>query len=456
MEGTKASDTVVAEVLNGGNEYLAENAQIAGQDWYAYYLPLKNTDGTVVGMVFAGRDTSIVEANLKKAANAIILTFVIFFFFNWGVARIIITRSTRSIRDIITGLKQLEDGDLFLYIDDRTFNRRDELGTIANSTAQVRDKLQDVIRTTKELSADVTKSGVSLATSAETASNVAEQVTSAVEDISRGATSQAESVENSVNNTNEMGESIDDITERVGELTAAASDMMTGANRTVETLNNLMTTNQGVMNSMQDINAQIRLTNDSVKDIAEASNAITAIAEQTHLLSLNASIEAARAGEYGKGFSVVATEIGNLSNQSKEAAVSIKKIVETLVGESQKSVETIEQLSEDMKAQNNQLTSTKDDMDAVVINVSNVDNSTKMIADKLNTLNELKSNFADIMAELSAISQQNAASTEETNASMEELNATFALISDAAADLRNMAETLNEKMEYFSLEQISA
>ncbi len=456
MEGTKASDTVVAEVLNGGNEYLAENAQIAGQDWYAYYLPLMNTDGTVVGMVFAGRDTSIVEANLKKAANAIILTFVIFFFFNWGVARIIITRSTRSIRDIITGLKQLEDGDLFLYIDDRTFNRRDELGTIANSTAQVRDKLQDVIRTTKELSADVTKSGVSLATSAETASNVAEQVTSAVEDISRGATSQAESVENSVNNTNEMGESIDDITERVGELTAAASDMMTGANRTVETLNNLMTTNQGVMNSMQDINAQIRLTNDSVKDIAEASNAITAIAEQTHLLSLNASIEAARAGEYGKGFSVVATEIGNLSNQSKEAAVSIKKIVETLVGESQKSVETIEQLSEDMKAQNNQLTSTKDDMDAVVINVSNVDNSTKMIADKLNTLNELKSNFADIMAELSAISQQNAASTEETNASMEELNATFALISDAAADLRNMAETLNEKMEYFSLEQISA
>ncbi|MBQ6588262.1 MAG: methyl-accepting chemotaxis protein [Butyrivibrio sp.] len=456
MEGTKASDTVISEVLKGGNEYLADNVEIAGQEWYTYYLPLKNTDGTVVGMVFAGRDTSIVEANLKKAANAITLTFVIFFFFNWGVARIIITRSTRSIRDIITGLKQLEDGDLFLYIDDRTFNRRDELGTIANSTAQVRDKLQDVIRTTKELSADVTKSGVSLATSAETASNVAEQVTSAVEDISRGATSQAESVETSVNNTNEMGDSIDDITERVGELTAAASDMMTGANRTVETLNNLMTTNQGVMNSMQDINAQIRLTNDSVKDIAEASNAITAIAEQTHLLSLNASIEAARAGEYGKGFSVVATEIGNLSNQSKEAAVSIKKIVETLVGESQRSVETIEQLSEDMKAQNSQLTSTKDDMDAVVVNVNNVDNSTKMIADKLNTLNELKNKFADIMAELSAISQQNAASTEETNASMEELNATFALISDAAAELRNMAETLNEKMDYFSLEQISA
>ena len=452
MEGTKASETVVNEVLNQGNEYLAANFEIAGQDWYAYYLPLKNSDGSVVGMIFAGRDTSLVEANLSAAAKAIIATFVIFFLFNWGVARIIITRSTRSIHDIVNGLKQLEDGELFFYVDDRTFNRRDELGTIAGSAASVRDKLQDVIKTTKELSGDVTKSGESLASSAEAASHVAEQVTCAVEDISRGAASQAESVENSVNNTNEMGDSIDDITARVEELSAAANEMMSGANRTVDTLSNLMNTNEGVMTSMQGINEQIRLTNDSVKDIAEASNMITAIAEQTHLLSLNASIEAARAGEYGKGFSVVASEIGNLSSQSKEAAVSIKKIVEALVKESEKSVETIEQLSVSMKEQNDQLTNTKEDMDQVVVNVNNVDNSTKMIADKVHTLNQLKDKFSDIISELSAISQQNAASTEETNASMEELNATFALISDAAADLRNMAETLSEKMEFFSLE----
>ena len=66
-------------------------------------------------------------------------------------------------------------------------------------------------------------------------------------------------------------------------------------------------------------------------------------------------------------------------------------------------------------------------------------------------LSELKSSFTEIISELSAISQQNAASTQETNASMEELNATFALISDAAADLRSMAETLNEKMSFFTM-----
>ncbi len=453
MEGTKASDNVINEVLKSGNEYLAQNFEIAGQDWYAYYLPLQNEDGSIVGMIFAGRDTTVVNSNIAASTRAILFTFVFFTILNVFIAHIIVSRSSRSIRDIIGGLKKLESGELKFFIDERTYSRNDELGIIAGSSAQLRDKLQDVISATKKLSENVTQSGVDLASSAETASQVAEQVTVAVEDISRGAASQAENVESSVNNTNEMGDSIDDITERVEHLTSAANDMLIGANRTVQTLDNLINKNDSVMKSMKDINAQINLTNDSVKDIAEASNVITSIAEQTHLLSLNASIEAARAGEYGKGFSVVASEIGILSAQSKEAAVSINKIVETLVNESQKSVVTIENLSENMKEQNNQLTNTKQDMDNVVVNVNNVDDSTKLIAEKVHLLNGLKTKFSDIISELSAISEQNAASTQETTASMEELNATFALISDAANDLRKMAETLNKEISFFSLEE---
>ena len=452
MVGTKASDTVINEVLKSGNEYLAQNFEIAGQDWYAYYIPMKNSDGSVVGMVFAGRDTSVVVNNMKAAGRAIIATFLIFFVFSVVVARILISRSTKSIRDIISGLKQLQEGDLFFYIDDKTFQRKDELGIIAETSAQVRDKLQDVISVTKKLSSDVSESGISLAKSAESASQVAEQVTNAVEDISRGAASQAENVENSVTNTNEMGDSIEDITQGVEVLSNAANEMLSGANRTVETLNTLMNKNDNIMASMQDIDSQIRLTNDSVKNIADATNVITEIAEQTHLLSLNASIEAARSGEYGKGFAVVASEIGILSDQSKTAAVSIQKIVETLVKESQKSVEIIKHLSDSMQEQNTHLISTKTDMDIVVENVNNVDNSTKQIAHKVHLLNNLKNSFSGIISELSAISQQNAASTQETNASMEELNATFAMISSAAEDLRKMAESLNEKMDYFTLE----
>ena len=452
MEGTKASAEIVNTVINGNQEYLADNLEIGGESWYAYYLPLKNNDGTVVGMIFAGRDTSIVDNNLKMALRAIIIVYFVFFLFNWGVARFLISTSTKAMKDIVGGLKKMEDGELNFYIDDKTFNRKDELGAIAKSSAELRDKLQEVIKVTKDLSEEVSKSGASLSSSAETASQVADQVASAVEDISRGAISQAENVEDSMNNTNELGDSIEEITDSIEGLTTAATEMLTGADRTVETLSLLMDKNENVMTSMQNINDQIRLTNDSVKEIADASNIITSISEQTNLLSLNASIEAARAGEYGRGFAVVAAEIGSLAEQSKQAAVSINKIVENLVGESEKSVETIEQLNADVTEQNAHLTNTKADMDAVIENVNNVESSTKMISEKIHLLNGLKKSFGAIIEELSAISQENAASTEETNASMEELNSTFAVISDAAGDLREMAETLNEKMGYFTLE----
>lgn len=452
MEGTKASAEVVNTVINGNQEYLAENLEIGGENWYAYYLPLKNNDGTVVGMIFAGRDTSLVDNNLKMALRAIIIVYFVFFFFNWGVARFLISTSTKAMKDIVGGLKKMEDGELNFYIDDKTFNRKDELGAIAKSSAELRDKLQEVIKVTKDLSEEVSKSGANLSSSAETASQVADQVASAVEDISRGAISQAENVEDSMNNTNELGDSIEEITDSIEGLTTAATEMLTGADRTVETLSLLMDKNENVMASMQNINDQIRLTNDSVKEIADASNIITSISEQTNLLSLNASIEAARAGEYGRGFAVVAAEIGSLAEQSKQAAVSINKIVENLVGESEKSVETIEQLNAGVTEQNAHLTNTKADMDAVIENVNNVESSTKMISEKIHLLNGLKKSFGEIIEELSAISQENAASTEETNASMEELNSTFAVISDAAGDLREMAETLNEKMGYFTLE----
>ena len=452
MEGTKASAEIVNTVINGNQEYLADNLEIGGESWYAYYLPLKNNDGTVVGMIFAGRDTSVVDNNLKMALRAIIIVYFVFFLFNWGVARFLISTSTKAMKDIVGGLKKMEDGELNFYIDDKTFNRKDELGAIAKSSAELRDKLQEVIKVTKDLSEEVSKSGASLSSSAETASQVADQVASAVEDISRGAISQAENVEDSMNNTNELGDSIEEITDSIEGLTTAATEMLTGADRTVETLSLLMDKNENVMTSMQNINDQICLTNDSVKEIADASNIITSISEQTNLLSLNASIEAARAGEYGRGFAVVAAEIGSLAEQSKQAAVSINKIVENLVGESEKSVETIEQLNADVTEQNAHLTNTKADMDAVIENVNNVESSTKMISEKIHLLNGLKKSFGEIIEELSAISQENAASTEETNASMEELNSTFAVISDAAGDLREMAETLNEKMGYFTLE----
>jgi methyl-accepting chemotaxis protein len=451
MEGTTASEAVTSTVISGGSEYLSTDLEIGGNSWYAYYLPIRNSDGSVVGMIFAGRSTEDVESSLSSAAMKMNAVSAVVLLISFIIGLTMLLVSKKIVKDVVSGLEKLGNGDLSASFDSKNISRKDEFGDIVRSADGLKNKLNEVISATLALSGEVTKSGDSLSTSAQTASHVSTQVAEAVGDISKGAVSQAESVETSASNTNEMGDSIDEIGVSVEDLSSATTQMLTAAKRTVEALDGLMEQNKTVMASMMDIDAQIKATNNAVKKIADASHSITEISSQTNLLSLNASIEAARAGDYGKGFGVVANEIGLLAQQSNTAATTINEIVEDLVTDSTKSMEIIEELNAAFNEQSSQLTSTKSDMDGVVTGVNSVEQNTQTISDKVNMLNSSKAQLIDLIAELSAISQQNAASTEETNASMEELNATFALISNSASDLKDLADSLNQKMNFFQL-----
>ena len=451
MEGTTASEAVTSTVISGGSEYLSTDLEIGGNSWYAYYLPIRNSDGSVVGMIFAGRSTEDVESSLSSAAMKMNAVSAVVLLISFIIGLTMLLVSKKIVKDVVSGLEKLGNGDLSASFDSKNISRKDEFGDIVRSADGLKNKLNEVISATLALSGEVTKSGDSLSTSAQTASHVSTQVAEAVGDISKGAVSQAESVETSASNTNEMGDSIDEIGVSVEDLSSATTQMLTAAKRTVEALDGLMEQNKTVMASMLDIDAQIKATNNAVKKIADASHSITEISSQTNLLSLNASIEAARAGDYGKGFGVVANEIGLLAQQSSTAATTINEIVEDLVTDSTKSMEIIEELNAAFNEQSSQLTSTKSDMDGVVTGVNSVEQNTQTISDKVSMLNSSKAQLIDLIAELSAISQQNAASTEETNASMEELNATFALISNSASDLKDLADSLNQKMNFFQL-----
>jgi methyl-accepting chemotaxis protein len=452
--GTPCTDVVKATVLEKGEQYLAENIIINGKKFYGYYVPMKNADGSVVGMAFTGKESEKIDAAVRSVMIFMIAIAAIIMLIVSCIGFTVVRSTTPVMKEIVSNIGKLSEGKLGFRFSDKVYERDDEFGKIAEATAELRDRLAEVISTTLDLSGQVEKSGSELSSSADLASQASGQVTDAVDEISKGAVSQAESVQDSAGNTSEMGDNIDGITFSVDELSAAADEMMQASNRTVEALEKLMAQNQNVMSAMQEIDSQIRATNDAVKEIADASNVITDISSQTNLLALNASIEAARAGEAGRGFAVVATEIGSLADQSGNAAVSINQIVNNLVTESQKSVETISNLNEGFAAQNEQLHATKNDMDGMVENVQNVGQSSRVIAEKVQLLNESRDRLNSIISDLSAISEENAASTEETNASMQELNATFEVINASAGDLMKLAVSLNEEIRFFTLEDV--
>ena len=103
---------------------------------------------------------------------------------------------------------------------------------------------------------------------------------------------------------------------------------------------------------MRDMVDSMNEINGASKEIDKIIATINEIASQTNLLALNASIEAARAGEHGRGFAVVAEEIRTLADQSRESTEQINQIVNTLIDNSNISVEITQKVSEAFVKQN--------------------------------------------------------------------------------------------------------
>lgn len=449
--GYDISDAVYNKVVKGNQEAYIPKAIPAGatQKYYCYYMPLCQDDGTVIGMVFCGRASADVSANIRSIIITMVILAVILTIALSTVGILVSNKASVKMKAIADEMDHLAKGELKLNIDPNSLKRNDEIGMLADGARMLSDKLGDVIKTTMNMSNELKKSGDELSDSASQASAASSQVSEAVDDISRGAVSQAESVETAAGSTQDIGKDIDVVAQNVEQLNGYTEDMKKSCEAAMIALDKLIQQSEEVQASVKDIGRTIESTNESAIEITKFSEAISEIASETNLLSLNASIEAARAGEAGKGFAVVATEIGQLAVQSSNSAEEINKIVEKLRADSEASVEVMQRLNASFEQQSVQLGDTKDNMQSMADTVGNVSGSTDSISGHIEQLGDARNKLVEIISDLSAISEENAASTQETNASMQELNATFSIITESARNLQELAGNLTDAISYF-------
>lgn len=397
--------------------------------------------------VTRGQISSQFRQMIVLFAVAVIMALVISFFVSMFFGK----RLTRGIQRVEGNLRKTAEGDLSYELDPRLTNRADEIGKIARSLEGVKDSLAEMIGNISESGGQLKSSSEKFQGKFQEITNSIQNVNSAIEELALGATSQASETETVNGKIIELGNVIETEKQDVKKLEESVSTMMECSAEASESINLLYKITDVTIKAIETVYEQTNRNNESAENINKAVEIIKGLAEQTNLLSLNASIEAARAGEAGRGFAVVAEEIRNLAEESAGSAQEIEGIVKELTGNVAVSVDNMQVVSKNVQEQQTRLEETRKSFEHLYDEIRLVEDVTKEIGGQTDVLDSLKQLVADSVNNLASIVEENAASTEETSASMQLVAAGIEECSKDTQSLVELSERQNEETMKFKL-----
>lgn len=452
INGTKAGPRAIENVLGKGEEFFATDAVVAEHEYFGYYIPLFDFETQeVVGMVFAGQPQAEAKAQIRGIIILIVALVIIVGLICAGLIFFTVNKMVKHLEEGVTALSQLSEGKMNIFLEDKLLKEKDEIGDICRAIDKMKINLAGIISAIKEDSNILLKASDKLREKTDVTSEHVEQMEKAVNEVAVGAGSQAEETQDATEHIILMGNMIEEAASELANLNERANSIKERGEVAIKALNDLQSTNAKTSESINIIYEQTNVTNESAQKIKEATALITNIAEETNLLSLNASIEAARAGEQGRGFAVVAAQIQKLAEQSNESARQIEGIILSLIEDSDKSVASMNEVKEIMELQNQNVSNTGTQVTQLL---QDVDESLVMIdsvTEKTNRVNEVRSSIVDTVQNLSAIAEENAASTEETSASVTEISGIIGEIAGNAADLKDISYKMDDSMSMFQM-----
>ena len=451
--GSPAGEKIVQKVLNGGEEYFSKAVSIDGTLNYGYYMPVYQNGGSgqPIGMIFVGINKEEKDAAINRILLTVVLSVCVIMLVCIVVSTKVAASISGNIKSSIEVVGKVADGNLDVWVEEKMLSRRDEIGDLSRVTITLRDAMKSTIREISKNATQLKEASETLGTAAERTNGPMKEVKHAVNLIAESSTEQAKNSQNTSEYMQIMGKDITETSSEVNMLSGNAQTMQLSSEKAAGTLANLRRINDEVERIIGEVQMQTNRTDDSVHKIHEVTAFITAIAEETNLLSLNAAIEAARAGESGRGFAVVADQIQKLADQSNKSSKEIEETTRALMEDSSKSVEIMQQMQEIIANQNVSMQETQEIVEEVLRGIESSMRSIEQIKDSAKRLENSRNEVVQAVGELSDIAQDNASGTRRTYDATEDVAGTFEQVSVSAEQLREIARQLVKSIDYFKL-----
>lgn len=451
--GSPAGTKIVEKVLKGGEEYFSNAVSMDGMLMYGYYMPVyqNGTNESPIGMVFVGAEKAVQDAAINKIVGMSALAVIIVMVLCMIVAIQVATNLTRHLKTSIGVVRTVAKGELDVDIDKKLLKRHDEIGKLSKAMVTLRDELRNIMTEISRNASQLSEASDILDSAANSTNSSMHEVERAVAMITESSTEQAENSRNTSENMRIMGENITKTSEEVEILNQNAAVMQQSSEKAAATIDDLRQINQQVEEAIANVQSQTIRTNESVQKIHQATEFITSIAEETNLLSLNASIEAARAGDAGRGFAVVADQISKLAEQSNKSSKDIEEVTAVLIADSAKAVDIMQKMQEIITRQSKSMDDTQSIVGEVMEGIGASLNSISQIKGSTVSLEGYRNEVVQSVDELSDIAQENAASTHKTDEATRQVAGTLEQVSDSADELKRIADELVNSIQYFHL-----
>ncbi|WP_371261422.1 methyl-accepting chemotaxis protein [Bacillus sp. OV322] len=355
----------------------------------------------------------------------------------------------KELSHVVAVSSEIAEGNL--NFSELKYEGKDEIGKLSRSINHMGESLRQMIVEVSDVAGNVDKYSDSLAESSKEVKLGSEQIALTMEELALGASSQANESSSISQSTKAFQDRLLEAKQYSSRLSSYSQEtqhvLAAGSRQMEESLKQMNIINKVVKNVVDKVDSFDK----RIGSITELINVIKSIADQTNLLSLNASIEAARAGEAGKGFAVVANEVRKLAEEVGQSVANITGIVANISKESGVMKEELNvgftevgKGSEQIKMTDNSFTEIKGKMEQMNSNVVNITEAFEYFYKAGEQINASVVNIA-------AIIEESAAGTEEVSAAALQQNHSIETISESAEDLRLMVQRMGELIHQFKI-----
>ncbi|WP_232701561.1 methyl-accepting chemotaxis protein [Halobacterium wangiae] len=342
------------------------------------------------------------------------------------------------------------DGDLTVRLDESV--EQDAMADVAASFNEMAAAMEETVAGVVSFADEVAGASDEVSARVESVEHVGQDVASSVDRISDRTAEQRDELESVAVKTDDMSATIEEV--------AASADEVAETSRTTADLgDDGRDAAADAVDELRDIEAETERTAAAVRelesqmaDIESIVDVITDIAEQTNILALNASIEAARAGEAGDGFAVVAEEVKQLAEETKQSAGDIEALVTDVREQTDESVSAMGSIRERVGDGVETVEETHDTLETIVESVEEADTGVQEIT---RAMDEQASSVADVAGavdDVVTLGEETAGAAENAADAAEEQANTLAEVTEQARSLSDRAEALRDRVDSFEVD----